>query len=69
MMVDWIIQTICKHIIAQQALAGGNEGVGVDEAAEFGVIISALEIIESRFVVVDIATVLPAYVRKQKILS
>ena len=38
-------------------MAGGDEGVGVDEAAEFGVIISALEIIESRFMVVDIATV------------
>ena len=38
-------------------MAGGGEGVGVEEAAQGGVIISALEVIKFGLGVVDIATV------------
>ena len=43
---DRIIITICEHIIAQNALAGGDEGIGIEESAELWVVISALEIVE-----------------------
>ena len=52
---DGIIATIGKHVIAQQALASGNEGIGVKEAAQFGIIIAGLEVISLVFCVVDIA--------------
>ena len=42
-----VISTIGKHVIAQDALAGGNEGIGVDEAGDFGIIITALQVIEA----------------------
>ena len=43
-----IIPTIREHIAAEEALAGGGEAVGVDEAAEIGVVITALQVIEPR---------------------
>ena len=55
--VHWIVQTIGEHIIAQNALAGGCEGIGIDEAAEFGIVIAVLEVIEFGFIAVDVATV------------
>ena len=36
------IVAIGKHVIAEEALAGGDEGVGVEEAADGGVVITAL---------------------------
>ena len=45
----WIVQTIGKHIVAQDTLAGGDESVGVDKSAEVGIIITALEVIELGF--------------------
>ena len=45
-MIDRVIAAICEHVIAEDALAGGDEGVGVDEAADLGVVITALQIIE-----------------------
>ena len=50
-----IIKAVGKHVIAQQALAGGDEGIGVEEAAQFGIIIAGLEVISLVFCVVDIA--------------
>ena len=47
--INRIIPTIRKHIVSEQALAGGNEYVGIEEPAPFGVIIPALEIIEPGF--------------------
>ena len=41
-----IIVTIGKHIISQQALAGGDVDVGIEEAAYCGIIISALQVIQ-----------------------
>jgi len=36
-------------------LVGGDEGIGVEETADFGVIISALQVIKLGFSFVDIA--------------
>ena len=41
-----IIVTIRKHIITQQALAGGDIDISVEEAAYRGIIISALQVIQ-----------------------
>ena len=46
MMTHWTVAAICKHVIAQDALAGGCVGVGVDESAQFGIIIAGLEVVE-----------------------
>ena len=43
---DWIISAVGEHVIAQFALAGGDKSVGVEEAAEVRIVISALQIIE-----------------------
>ena len=56
-MAYWIIQAIGKHIIAENALAGGDEGVCADEAAHFRVVVSALQVVKAGFGVVDIAAV------------
>ena len=53
---DWIVQAIGKHIVAQDTLAGGNKGIGIDESADLGVIISALEIVEPRLFGAALAT-------------
>ena len=52
-----IIPTISKHIIAQDALAGGGEGIGIDESACCGVVIAGLAVIQFGFIVVDVAPV------------
>ena len=54
---DRIVEAIGEHVIAQDALAGGDEGVCADEAAHLGVVVAGLEVIEAGFGVVDIATV------------
>ena len=43
--------------MSNKALAGGNEAVRTDESTDFGVIISALEVVEPCFCVVDVAAV------------
>ena len=55
--IDGVVVTIGEHVIAQEALAGGGEGIGVEETAEVGIVISALEVIERCFLVIDIVTV------------
>ena len=37
-----IIEAIRKHIVAEETLAGGDEGIGVEETAPLGVIITGL---------------------------
>ena len=39
------------------ALAGGEEDIGRDEPADFGVIVPALEVVEAGFLVIHIPTV------------
>ena len=54
---DRIIPTIRKHVIAEEALPGGGEGVGIEEAGCGGIIVAGLEVIELCFGVVDIAPI------------
>ena len=39
------------------ALAGGEEDIGGNEPADFGVIVPALEVVEARLFVIHISTV------------
>ena len=55
-MSNWITQTIDKHVIAEQSLSSRSEGIRVDESAQFGIVISALEIVESGLSIVSLAT-------------
>ena len=43
-----VIPAIRKHIIPQEALTSAGVAVGVEESAEGGVVISALEVVEAR---------------------
>ena len=52
-----VVPAVGEHIIAEEALAGGGVGVGVDESADGGVVVAGLEVIEPGFGVVDIAAV------------
>ena len=45
-MVNRVVIAICKHVIAEDALASGCVGVGVDEPAYFGIVITGLEVVE-----------------------
>jgi hypothetical protein len=51
----WVIEAICKHIVAQEALTGSDQCVRIDESADFRVVISGLQIIESGLCGVDLA--------------
>ena len=44
-----------EHIAAEEALAGGGIGVGVDESADGGVVVAGLEVIEPGFLLRAIA--------------
>lgn len=54
---DGIIVAISKHIVAKDALTGRYEGVCAEESAELGIVVAGLEVIETGFLVIDIATV------------
>ena len=54
--INRIIQAIGEHVVAKNTLAGGGVGVGVEEAADCGVVISALQIIEPGFLGFGMAT-------------
>ena len=41
----------------ENALASGEEDIGGDEPADFGVIVPALEVVEARLFVIHISTV------------
>ena len=41
-----IIAAVGEHVIAQDTLAGGDEGIGVDKSAVCGIVITGLQIIE-----------------------
>ena len=53
----WIIAAIREHIRSGDALAGACVAVGIDESVVRRVVIAGLEVIETGFVVIDIATV------------
>ena len=41
----------------ENALAGGEEDIGGNKPADFGVVVSALEVVEARLFVIHIPTV------------
>ena len=53
--IDRIIPTVGKHIVAQNALAGGSVGVCVDESAYLRIVITGLEIVERGLSVLELA--------------
>ena len=55
--VDGIVETVGEHVGANEALARGDVGIGVDEPTGFGVIVPTLQVVEARLVVVDVAAV------------
>ena len=44
----WVVVTVRKHIVPEEAGAGGGVAVGIQEALDDGVVISGLEVIEAR---------------------
>ena len=40
--VNWIISTVDKHIVAQDALARRGVGIRIEESADFGIVITGL---------------------------
>ena len=53
--VYWIVAAVGKHVITEDALTCGNEGVGVDKSADCGVVITGLQVIEAGISVVLVA--------------
>ena len=43
---NWIIVAIGKHVITEDSLTGGGEGIGIEESADLGIVITGLEIVE-----------------------
>lgn len=54
---NWVIVAISEHIEAYESLPGAGITVRVDKPTDFRVIITALEIVESGFGVVVIASI------------
>ena len=56
--VHRVILAIGEHIGAKKAVGvGGGIGVGVDEAADCGVVVARLEVVQAGVAVIDVATV------------
>ena len=52
-----IIPAIRICVMPENALAGGEEDIGGNKPADFGVIVPALEVVEACLLVIDISTV------------
>ena len=52
-----VIPAIRICVMPENALAGGEEDIGGNEPADFGVIVPALEVVETCLLVIDISTV------------
>ena len=52
-----IIQTIRICVMPENALTCGEEDIGGNKPADFGVIVPALEVVEAGFLIIDIPTV------------
>ena len=57
MQINRTIPAIGKHIIAKDALASGSVGIGVDESAQVGIVVTGLQIEEFYLSVVNISTI------------
>ena len=52
-----IVKTIGIHIVAENIFAGGGDlAICVDEAAELGVVVTGLQVVQTGFSVVYVAT-------------
>ena len=65
----WIIQAIRISVMPQHSLAGGEVDIGGDEAAEFGVVVTTLEIVPACFFVIHIAAIAEGLFRAEFLLS
>ena len=43
-----IIPAVGKHVVTQEALPSGDEGICVDESTDLGIVITRLEVVETR---------------------
>ena len=46
---------ICKHIVPQEPLTSGSEGIRIDESTDGGIVVTALQVVEPGFSVVVVA--------------
>ena len=53
-----VVQTVGKHIIAKNTLSGAGVGIGIDESAQFGIVITGLEVVERGLSVLGLTTIL-----------
>ena len=63
---NWVIVTICKHIISNHTLPSGNIHISIEESTYGRIIIPALQIIEPRLLVVHI-TAIPQRIQLSKL--
>jgi hypothetical protein len=47
--VNRIVQAICKHVVSNKSLTSAGKGIRIDEPADAGIVISALEVVEPGF--------------------
>ena len=52
-----VIQAIRICVMPENTLTGGEEDIGGNKPADFGVIVPALEVVETCLLVIDISTV------------
>ena len=53
--IDRIIPAVGKHVVAEDALAGGGEGIGINKSANLRIVITALKIVERGLGIVQLA--------------
>ena len=54
-LIHRVIITIGKHIVAYKSLSSGRKGVCIDESADAGIVVTALQVVEPGFSVVVVA--------------
>ena len=54
-MVNGIVAAVCKHIMAQESLTSASKGIRIDEPADAGIVVTALQVVEPGFSVVVVA--------------
>ena len=50
-----VVATIGKHVITEKTLPRASKGIRIDESADAGIVISALQVVEPGFSVVVVA--------------
>ena len=54
-MINRITVTICEHIVTKETSSGTCHAISIDESADAGIVITALEVVEPGFRVVAVA--------------